>query len=293
MKVVATYEELMELVVNEGEIIYNKGNDCYTHAVANVVMVMSPDYFPICTTRKSFWKKAVLEVVSYLRGYSYLSQLHALNLHTWDANALNPKWLANPACKGEGHLGRIYGVQLLDWQTPNGDSVNQLAKIINNLKQGIDDRGEIMTMWNPGEHTLGCLRPCLYSYTFSLIGDTLHMAAVQRSADVPLGSNANVCYSWFVLWFMAYITGHKMGEVTLLMNNAHIYANQIELAREQIKRKPFPKPTFHLDHMHPYTLEELVLSTDEDPTEYMHLVGYEHHDAISYPFTTTNGVANG
>ena len=84
-------------------------------------------------------------------------------------------------------MGRVYGVQGRAWRKPNGETIDQLRKIVNNLSRGIDDRGKILTFFNPGEFDLGCLRPCMYTHTFSLVGDTLHLTSYQRSCDVPLG----------------------------------------------------------------------------------------------------------
>src|SRR5690606_39876414 len=70
-------------------------------------------------------------------------------------------------------------------------SVDQLRKVVDNLSRGIDDRGEIITFYNPGEFHLGCLRPCMHTHNFSLLGDTLHLTSYQRSCDVPLGLNFN------------------------------------------------------------------------------------------------------
>lgn len=284
-----TYDQLLRYVVTYAEPCYNATNEVMTYAVPNVVAVLKPNVFPICTTRKSYWKAAIREFVCYLRGYAKLHQFQAMKVKTWDANGLNPNWLNNEHCQGEGDLGRIYGVQMRKWQSPNKSEIDQLQKVIDDLKDGIDNRGEIITMWNVGELHMGCLRPCMYSHTFSLINGTLHLASVQRSADVPLGSNFNFIQAWFFLWFMAKITGHQQGEVTLLMNNAHIYENQMELAKQQVLLDSYAAPVFISD-LSPEILEKLVLGTDEDPTEHFNIVGYKSHPELKYEFTTTKGV---
>lgn len=285
-----TYDQLLEHVVREALPVHNQTNNVMTYVVPNVVAILKPDIFPICTTRKSYWKSAIREFVCYLRGYDRLEQFQAMGVKTWDNNGLNPNWLDSPYCSEEGDLGRIYGVQMRNWQNTENINYDQLTKVIHNLKRGIDDRGEIITMWNPGEHHMGCLRPCMYSHTFSLVNGTLHLASVQRSADVPLGSNYNLVQAWFFLWWVSTVTGHKQGDVTLLMNNAHIYDNQLELAKEQIERVPYVSPNFITSGLHPIAWQHLVLDTHDDPTEHMLLDGYEYHPPIDYPFTTTAGV---
>lgn len=288
MSQINTYDALLDHVYHRAQPVHNKTNDVLTYVVPNVVAVLKPNIFPICTTRKSYWKSAIREFVCYLRGYDNLAQFQAMGVKTWDANGTNPDWVDSLYCNGEGDLGRIYGVQLREWACKERQPIDQLMKVINNLKQGIDDRGEILTMWNVAELGMGCLRPCMYSHTFSLVGDTLHLASVQRSADIPLGSNYNLVQAWFFLWWMCQVTGHRMGDVTLLMNNAHIYQNQMDLVSEQVRRVPRDAPWFLWDHKVDW--EALVLNTDDDPTEFLTLDGYDPHPPMDYMFTTTKGV---
>ena len=118
------------------------------------------------------------------------------------------------------------------WRKPNGETIDQLRKIVNNLSRGIDDRGEILTFFNPGEFDLGCLRPCMHTHTFSLVGDTLHLTSYQRSCDVPLGLNFNQIQVFTFLALMAQITGNKPGKAYHKIVNAHIYEDQLELMRD-------------------------------------------------------------
>jgi len=88
-------------------------------------------------------------------------------------------------------MGRVYGVQGRRWRNSVGEEFDQLHKIYDNLRNGIDDRGEILTFYNPGEFHMGCLRPCMHTHTFSLLGGKLYLTSSQRSCDVPLGQNFN------------------------------------------------------------------------------------------------------
>ena len=120
--------------------------------------------------------------------------------------------------------------------------------MIDNLKQGIDDRSEIMTFYNPGEFNLGCLRPCMHTHHFSLLGDKLYLNSIQRSADLPLGVNFNQCQVFVLLAIVARITGHKPAKAYHKIVNAHIYEDQLELMRDvQLKREPFPSPKLHMN----------------------------------------------
>lgn len=278
------YLQLCRRIVDEGTWVENKrtGKRCLTVINADLTYDVGAGHFPLVTTRKSFWKAAVAEFLGYMRGYDNAADFRAVGCKTWDANANeNEAWLANPHRKGEDDMGRVYGVQGRRWAKPDGGSVDQLRKIVVDLKNGIDDRGEILSFYNPGEFHMGCLRPCMHTHTFSLLDDTLHLTSYQRSCDVPLGLNFNMVQVYFFLAIMAQITGHKPGKAYHKIINAHIYEDQLELMRDvQLKRDPFPAPTFTINP-DIQTLEDLEtwVTTDDFSVE-----GYQFHDPIKYPF---------
>jgi thymidylate synthase len=187
---VKQYLALCQRIIDEGEWVENKrtGKRCLTVINADLEYDVANNQFPLITTRKSYWKAAIAEMLGYLRGYDNAADFRAIGCKTWNANANdNPDWLKNPHRKGEDDMGRVYGVQGRSWQKPDGSTLDQLQKIADHLAKGIDDRGEILTFYNPGEFEMGCLRPCMHTHTFSVLGDTLYLTSYQRSCDVPLG----------------------------------------------------------------------------------------------------------
>ena len=278
------YLDLCRRIVDEGHWVENKrtGIRCLTVINADLEYDVANNKFPLITTRKSYFKAAIAELLGYLRGYDNAADFRAIGCKTWDANAnLNDAWLNNPHRKGEDDMGRVYGVQGRSWQKPDGTTLDQLKKIVDNLSNGIDDRGEILTFYNPGEFELGCLRPCMHTHTFSLLGDTLYLTSYQRSCDVPLGLNFNQIQCFVLLALMAQITGHKAGKAYHKIVNAHIYENQLELMRDvQLKREPFPEPKLHINP-DIKSLEDIEtwVSTNDFSIE-----GYECHEPIKYPF---------
>ncbi|WP_299728105.1 thymidylate synthase [uncultured Endozoicomonas sp.] len=279
------YLELCQRIVDDGVWIENKrtGKRCLTVVNADLEYDVAGNQFPLITTRKSFWKAAIAELLGYLRGYDSAEQFRAIGCNTWNANANeNDSWLANPNRKGEDDMGRVYGVQARAWQKPEGGHVDQLRKIVNNLSQGIDDRGEILTFYNPGEFDLGCLRPCMHTHTFSLLGDTLYLTSYQRSCDVPLGLNFNQVQVYALLAIMAQITGHQPGKAYHKIVNAHIYEDQLMLMKEvQLKREPYPSPQFSINP-DIKSLEDIESWVTVDDFE---VKGYQHHEPIAYPFS--------
>lgn len=279
------YLDLCKKIIDEGTWIENArtGKNCLTLINADLEYDVGGNRFPLITTRKSYFKSAIAEFIGYIRGYDSAADFRALGTKTWDANAnLNEAWLNNPYRKGEDDMGRVYGVQGRGWKTPEGKEIDQLRKIVDDLKNGVDDRGEILSFYNPGEFHMGCLRPCMHTHTFSLVGDTLHLTSYQRSCDVPLGLNFNQVQVFVFLALMAQITGHKAGKAYHKIVNAHIYEDQLELMRDvQLKREPFPSPQLHINP-DIKSLEDLETWVTMDDFS---VSGYQYHDPIAYPFS--------
>jgi len=279
------YLELCQRIIDEGVWIENErtGKRCLTVIDADLTYDVANNEFPLITTRKSYWKSAIAEILGYLRGYSNAADFRKLGTKTWDANANeNAAWLANPHRKGEDDMGRVYGVQGRGWAKPDGGSVDQFRKLVDNLKRGVDDRGEILSFYNPGEFHMGCLRPCMHTHNFSLLGDTLFLTSYQRSCDVPLGLNFNQLQVFVLLALVAQITGHKPGKAYHKIVNAHIYEDQLELMRDvQLKREPFASPQLRINP-DIKSLEDLETWVTMDDFE---VEGYQCHEPIAYPFS--------
>ncbi len=279
------YLDLCERIIHEGEWVENRrtGKRCLTVINADLTYNVADNEFPLVTTRKSYWKSAIAELIGYLRGYSNAADFRALGTKTWDANANdNEAWLNNPCRKGEDDMGRVYGVQGRSWRKPDGGSIDQLRKIVDDLTNGIDDRAEILSFYNPGEFHLGCLRPCMHTHTFSLLDDRLYLTSYQRSCDVPLGQNFNQVQVFTFLKLMAQITGKKPATAYHKIVNAHIYENQLELMRDvQLKRTAYAPPQLHINP-EIKTLEDIETWVTLDDFE---VSGYRHHEPIKYPFS--------
>lgn len=279
------YLELCQRIIDDGIWIENErtGKRCLTVVNADLSYDVANNKLPIITTRKSYWKSAIAEILGYIRGYDNAADFRALGTKTWDANSNeNQVWLNSPFRKGEDDMGRVYGVQGRRWQKPDGSTLDQLKKIVDNLSRGIDDRGEILTFYNPGEFEMGCLRPCMHTHTFSLLNDILYLTSYQRSCDVPLGLNFNQIQVFFFLQIIAQITGNNAGTAYHKIVNAHIYEDQLELMKEvQLKRTPFESPQLIINP-DIKSLEDLETWVSLDDFE---VIGYECHEPIRYPFS--------
>lgn len=281
------YLELSERILSEGKWVVNKRTNtrCLTVINADLTYDVSAGKLPLVTTRKAPFKLAVAELLGYLRGYTNAQDFADLGAPTWFENSnSNISWLSNPNRKGENDMGIVYGAVARNW--PNNSNPTQpidtIRKVVNDLMNHEDDRGEIITFWNPGMFEQGCLRPCLYSHHFSVLDGTLYLNSTSRSADVPLGLVANMVQVFVLQALMAQITGLKPGEAYHKLINAHIYEDQIELMQEQIRRVPFEPPTLKIN---PDIKTFKDIETWVTPDDFI-VEGYQHHSPIKYPFTT-------
>ncbi|KGQ69475.1 thymidylate synthase [Chelonobacter oris] len=279
------YLDLCQRIVQHGVWVGNErtGKRCLTVVNADLTYDVANNQFPLITTRKSYWKAAIAEFLGYIRGYDNAADFRKLGTKTWDANANeNQVWLNSPYRKGTDDMGRVYGVQGRRWRKPDGSPLDQLQKVVDNLSKGIDDRGEIITFYNPGEIEMGCLRPCMHTHTFSLLGDTLYLTSYQRSCDVPLGLNFNQIQVYTFLALMAQISGKKAGQAYHKIVNAHIYEDQLELMKTvQLPREPLPLPQLEINPAIK-TLADLESWVTLDDFK---VSGYQSHPPIQYPFS--------
>lgn len=267
-------QELGHKILRQGTWIENErtGKSCLT--IDFHLAEYYPDTPPLDTTRKQAFKAPIAELLGYIRGYTDAAQFAAIGSPTWFMNANETKaWLANPNRKGENDCGLIYGAVAQE----------DFRKVYENLKNGIDDRGEIITFWRPETFDKACLRPCMYSHSFQLVGDTLSLTSTQRSADVPMAGSWNALQCWILLQIMAQITGHRPGMARHVIERAHIYEDQYDLFVEQMNRNPLYLPNLEV-WINPdiKTLEDLQTWVTVDDFE---LLGYDSHPAIKFPFS--------
>ena len=279
------YIELCQRVIEEGVWVENKrtGKRCLTIINADLEYDVSSGTLPVLTTKKVYWKSAIGEMLGYLRGYTSAADFRKLGCNTWNANAnKNSNWLANPFRKGRDDMGRAYGAQGRAWRNPEGKSIDQLSCIYSDLRKGIDNRSEILTFWNPGEHDRVCLNACVHTHTFSILDDRLYLTSYQRSDDLPLGHGFNqIQIAWFLM-IMAQITNLKPTIAYHKIVNAHIYEDQLEkLQNIQMRRSPYPLPKLQINP-DIRTLNDLETWVTVEDFE---LADYKHHPPIQYEFS--------
>lgn len=265
------------------------------------------DGFPALTTKKLFWKPMVAELLWFLEGSGDERRLAEIQHGTrdssattiWTANAQADYW--KPKSKFDGDVGRIYGVQWRKWQSyklvsandsiqhddPNqtttffnakvhGWETDQIAKIINSLKNNPADRRMVLTAFNAGEIDQMALPPChMFAQFHCSDKGRLSCQVYIRSNDLFLGLPFNIASYALLTHMLAQVTGKKVGDLIITIGDAHIYLNHIEQVKEQLTRLPFKAPFLMLNpdvtDIDKFTMGDIIL------------MNYESHPAIKAP----------
>jgi len=226
--------------------------------------------FPAVTTKKLFFNSVKAELLWFISGSRDIKDLHEMNCHIWDANVDADYWKEKR--KHETDAGRVYGVQWRDWRNPEGDSVDQLEKAIEKLKNNPNSRRNIVSAWNPGELDRMVLPPCHAFFQFYVSEDKLSLQMYQRSCDMFLGVPFNIASYSLLLEMVAQVTGYQPGEFIHVMGDAHIYKNHFEQVKEQLSREPKKLPELKLN--------KDIKKIDDFEMEDIKLADYDHHPAI-------------
>jgi len=190
--------------------------------------------FPILTVRKQFIKSAVDELLWIWQKKS--NRIAELNSHVWDA------WADE-----NGTIGKAYGYQLsVKHRYPQGE-MDQVDKVLWDLKNDPASRRIIAHMYNDHDLNEMALYPCAYSMTFNVSGNTLNAILNQRSQDMLTANGWNVMQYATLLHMIAQATGFEAGELVHVIADCHIYDRHIPMVEEMLEKKPFDAPKFILD----------------------------------------------
>jgi thymidylate synthase len=192
--------------------------------------------FPLVTTKKLHLKSIVQELIWFLRGDTNIAWLNERGVTIWD------EW-----ADIKGELGPIYGKQWRAWPTADGGTVDQIAWAIDEIKRNPDSRRLVVSAWNVGELPKMALMPCHTLFQFYVADGKLSCQLYQRSADIFLGLPFNIASYALLTCMMAQATGLEPGEFVHTLGDAHLYANHVKQAREQLSRVPRALPTLRLN----------------------------------------------
>ena len=220
--------------------------------------------FPLVTTKKCHLKSIIHELLWFLQGDTNIKYLQENGVRIWD------EWADE-----NGELGPVYGYQWRNWPAPNGESVDQISKLVEMIKKNPDSRRLMVSAWNPALVDQMALPPCHALFQFYVADGKLSCQLYQRSADIFLGVPFNIASYALLTLMVAQVCDLQPGEFIWSGGDCHLYANHLEQADLQLTREPLPLPTMQLNP----EVKDLFAFRFED----FELVGYEAHPHIKAP----------
>ncbi|MBI1216178.1 MAG: thymidylate synthase [Alphaproteobacteria bacterium] len=220
--------------------------------------------FPLVTTKKVHTKSVIHELLWFLRGDTNIKYLKDNKVSIWD------EWADE-----NGDLGPVYGHQWRSWPAAGGETVDQVAQLVEEIKTNPDSRRLIVSAWNPADIPRMALAPCHCLFQFYVAEGKLSCQLYQRSADVFLGVPFNIASYALLTLMLAQVTGLKPGEFVHSFGDLHLYTNHIEQAKLQLTRKPHKLPRMELN---PYVKDLFAFSYED-----FELLDYAHDAAIKAP----------
>ncbi|MBO4803119.1 MAG: thymidylate synthase [Muribaculaceae bacterium] len=219
------------------------------------------DGFPLLTTKKVHLKSIIYELLWFLRGDTNVRWLQEHGVRIWN------EWADE-----NGDLGPVYGSQWRAWPDGNGGTIDQIAQVIDQIKNTPDSRRIMVSAWNVAEVPTMKLPPCHSLFQFYVANGKLSLQLYQRSADLFLGVPFNIASYALLLMMVAHVTGLEPGEFVHTFGDAHIYRNHFDQIKEQLSREPRPLPRM--------VLNPEVKSIDDYKYEDFTLDGYDPWPAI-------------
>jgi thymidylate synthase len=219
------------------------------------------DGFPLVTTKKLHVRSIIHELLWFLKGDTNVGYLRDNKVSIWD------EWADE-----NGDLGPVYGSQWRAWRGPDGKTIDQITKVVQQIKENPDSRRLIVSAWNVADLDQMALPPCHLLFQFYVADGKLSCQLYQRSADIFLGVPFNIASYALLTMMIAQVTGLQPGDFVHTLGDAHLYSNHMDQAKLQLSREPRKLPTLKLNP----DVTDLLSFKFED----FELVGYDPHPAI-------------
>ena len=220
--------------------------------------------FPVVTTKKLHLRSIIHELLWFLKGDTNIRYLKENGVSIWD------EWADE-----NGDLGPVYGSQWRSWPAPNGEKIDQISNVIEQIRNTPDSRRLIVSAWNPAEVDNMALPPCHSLFQFYVSDGKLSCQLYQRSADIFLGVPFNIASYALLTMMIAQVCDLQPGDFVHTFGDAHLYLNHLDQVNLQLSRKPYPLPTMTLNpeirSVFDFTFDDITLSN------------YQSHPAIKAP----------
>lgn len=222
------------------------------------------DGFPLVTTKKLHTKSIFIELLWFLRGDSNVRWLQERGVSIWD------EWADE-----NGDLGPVYGVQWRSWPTPDGQHIDQISQVIEQIKNNPDSRRLIVSAWNVAEISKMKLPPCHAFFQFYVAEGKLSCQLYQRSADIFLGVPFNIASYALLTHMVAQQCDLEVGDFIWTGGDCHLYSNHFEQVELQLSRDPYPYPKLKI--------KRKPASIFDYEYEDFEIEGYQCHPHIKAP----------
>jgi thymidylate synthase len=255
------YLDLLQHILDHGQ---QKGDRTGTGTLSVFGYQMRFDLsegFPLLTTKKLHLRSIIYELLWFLRGETNVQYLKNHGVRIWN------EWADE-----NGELGPVYGAQWRTWTVADGETVDQISAVIEQIKNNPDSRRLIVSAWNVGELEKMALPPCHALFQFYVQDGRLSCQLYQRSADVFLGVPFNIASYALLTMMVAQACQLQAGDFVHTFGDAHLYLNHIDQARLQLTRQPYPKPRM--------VISQDVQSIFDFKYEDFELLDYQSHPHI-------------
>jgi len=261
---VRQYLEMMRLVRERGTPKTDRTGTGTLSVFGHQMRFDLAEGFPLVTTKRVHTKSIIYELLWFLRGDTNVRWLQDRGVTIWD------EWADE-----DGELGPVYGRQWRSWPTRDGGAVDQIARVVEQLRTDPDSRRIIVSAWNVGQLSEMALAPCHAFFQFYVAEQRLSCQLYQRSADIFLGVPFNIASYALLTHMLAQQSGLEPGEFIWTGGDCHLYVNHLEQADLQLAREPYPLPRLSFRRRPP--------SLFEYEYEDFEITGYRHHPPIKAP----------
>lgn len=220
--------------------------------------------FPMVTTKKLHLRSIIYELLWFLKGDTNIKYLKDNGVSIWD------EW-----ADANGNLGPVYGYQWRSWPGRNGETIDQISKVIDQIKNKPDSRRHMVTAWNPADVDQMALPPCHAMFQFYVADGKLSCQLYQRSCDTFLGLPFNIASYALLTHMVAQQCDLAVGDFVWTGGDVHIYANHLDQVNTQLSRDPYPLPTLNIKRR-PSTLFDYQFDDFE-------ILNYQAHPSIKAP----------